>query len=347
MLLLTLRDLQHRFTRVAVVTVLVALVLTLLFLMTGLIHQLQNEPHAAVAAIGADHWTVAEGVSGPFTAVSVLPAGSEADIAPGASPAVVSRGSLLDGDDESTEVVIIGHRPETLGAPRIVDGSALTGPNEVVVDDTLELDVGETVTVGGVNLTVIGTTRSTTVLAGLPFVFVNLGVAQDISFKSREVVSAYLSTGPAPPDGPGRTVLSATAVADDALGPIEAAVSSIDLIRLLLWIVAAIVVGAVVYLSALERARDFAVLKAVGAGGPTLAGGLAIQAVIIAVVGAAIGGGLATLIQPVFPLAVKVPGAAYWQIPVAAAVVGLVAAVFGVRKVNQTDPAAAFGGADS
>ena len=35
MLLVTLRDLQHRATRIGIVTLLVALVLTLLFLMTG------------------------------------------------------------------------------------------------------------------------------------------------------------------------------------------------------------------------------------------------------------------------------------------------------------------------
>ncbi len=66
-LLMTLRDLQYRARRVALVTVLVAPVLTLLYLMTGLVNHLQNEPANAVDGIGADHWVVADGVSGPFT----------------------------------------------------------------------------------------------------------------------------------------------------------------------------------------------------------------------------------------------------------------------------------------
>ncbi len=345
MLLLTLRDLQHRFSRVLVVTLLVALVLTLLYLMTGLINQLQNEPHDTVDVIGADYWTVADGVSGPFTSVSVLPFEGAAARGAGTEPAVVSRASLVDGAGASAEVVIFGHIPGRLGTPTIEGGSQISSDGQAVVDATLGLAVGDAITVGGRSLTVAGTTRDTTVLAGLAFVFVELGVAQDLSFNSREVVSAYLTNGATPDEQSGTKVLSAEEVADDALGPIESAIASIDLIRVLLWIVAAIVVGAVVYLSALERSRDFAVLKAVGARGRSLAAGLALQAVIIAVVGAGLAAALATLIEPVFPLAVTVPGAAYWQIPLAAAVVGLVAAVFGVRKVDKTDPAAAFGGA--
>ena len=42
-------------------------------------------------------------------------------------------------------------------------------------------------------------------------------------------------------------------------------VSSVNLIRVLLWFVAAMIIGTMTYLSALERLRDMAVLKAIGA----------------------------------------------------------------------------------
>ena len=132
------------------------------------------------------------------------------------------------------------------------------------------------------------------------------------------------------------------AVADETLGPIESAVSSIDLIRILLWFVAAIVMGAVIYLTALERERDFAVLKAVGASGPSLGVGLAIQAAVIALMAAALGALVAKLIEPSFPLPVKIPGSALITVPALAVAVGLVSALAGVRKVNRTDPAEAF-----
>ncbi len=340
---MTLRDLQFRARRVALVTVLVALVLTLLYLMTGLVNHLQNEPGNTVDGIGADQWVVANGVSGPFTSVSVLPLslGDSLD-AVDAAPIVVSRGSLGLENGTTTEIVLIGHLPGSLGQPVITNGGPISGPEQIVIDESLELDVGDIVTVGPTEFQVVGETSDSTVLAGLPLVFVDLAPAQQLAFQNPDVVTGFVVDGD-PIDATGATWLSADAVADDALGPIEAAVSSIDLIRVLLWFVAAIVMGAVIYLTALERERDFAVLKAVGASGASLGAGLAFQAVIVALIAAAVGAVAAKSIEPVFPLPVTIPASALITVPVVAVLVGLCSAVLGVRKVNRTDPAEAFG----
>ena len=70
MILLTVRDLAHRFVRFVVVVVLAAVVFALLFVMTGLVEQFNREPFDTTAAIGGSGWVLAEGVSGPFTAAS-------------------------------------------------------------------------------------------------------------------------------------------------------------------------------------------------------------------------------------------------------------------------------------
>jgi len=341
---MTLRDLQYRARRVALVTVLVALVLTLLYLMTGLVNHLQNEPGNAVDGIGAEQWVVADGVSGPFTSVSVLSI-DLADSIDGdrVSPIVVSRGSLSGDTVESTEIVLVGHVPDRLGQPTITNGDTISGPGEIVVDDSLGTSLGDTVQVGPTEFTVVGETRDSTVLAGQALVFVDLESAQQLAFQSTEVVSGFVVDGDLRDGVAGAQVLTATEVADDALGPIESAVSSIDLIRILLWFVAAIVMGAVIYLTALERERDFAVLKAVGASGASLGAGLALQAVIVALIAAAVGAIAAKLIEPVFPLPVSIPPSALITVPVVAVLVGLGSALLGVRKVNRTDPAEAFG----
>ena len=341
---MTLRDLQFRARRVALVTVLVALVLTLLYLMTGLVNHLQNEPGNAVDGIGAQQWVVANGVSGPFTSVSVLSI-DLADSIGGdrSSPIVVSRGSLSGETVESTEIVLVGHVPDELGQPTITNGEPISGPGEIVVDDSLGTSLGDTVQVGPTEFTVVGETKDSTVLAGQALVFVDLESAQQLAFQSTEVVSGFVVDGDLGDGADGTQVLTAGEVADDALGPIESAVSSIDLIRVLLWFVAAIVMGAVIYLTALERERDFAVLKAVGASGASLGAGLALQAVIVALIAAAVGAIAAKLIEPVFPLPVSIPPSALITVPVVAVLVGLGSALLGVRKVNRTDPAEAFG----
>ena len=119
-------------------------------------------------------------------------------------------------------------------------------------------------------------------LAGIPFAYLTLPEAQLLAFTSTEVISSVLVSGELGALPAGLASLTSDEVVDQTLQPLEGAIASIDLVRALLWIVAAIIVGAVVYLSALDRQRDFAVLKAVGTPNSSLLGSLALQAVLIA-----------------------------------------------------------------
>jgi putative ABC transport system permease protein len=108
--------------------------------------------------------------------------------------------------------------------------------------------------------------------------------------------------------------------------------------------VVVLIVGSVVYLSALERLRDFAVFKAIGVPTRSILMGLALQALVIALLAAAVGVVLAQLLAPLFPMIVVVPPGAYMALPVIAVVIGLLASVAGLRRAVVVDPALAFGG---
>lgn len=345
MLLITGRDIQFRSVRFVVVTVGVAVVMALLFLMTGLIEQFNQEPFDTVDAVGATHWVVPEGVSGPFTASATLGPETAAAVAgPDAAPVIVARGSLNAADSEPAEVLVIGHGSGELGSPQPTDGIAAAGPGEIVVDRTAGFDLGDSVSLGSTPVTVVGLTDDTTVLAGLPVVFLTIDEARLAVFEGREVTTGFVLSGPADSRPEGTALLTADQVAADALGPLENAVSSVDLIRVLLWMVAAIIIGAVVYLSALERQRDFAVLKAMGVANRDLVLSVGLQALAIALTAVALAAVLQAVIEPVFPLRVRVPGTAYWQIPLVAAAVAVLAGLGGMRRVTRSDPAAAFSG---
>ena len=127
-ILLTVRDLGHRFVRFVVVVVLAAVVFALLFVMTGLVEQFNREPYDTTAAIGGSAWVLAEGVAGPFTASSSLPASAiDALDAEVTAPVVAARSSL--GHDGSTR----GDRRDRPRArtasaqPPISDGRARRG----------------------------------------------------------------------------------------------------------------------------------------------------------------------------------------------------------------------------
>jgi putative ABC transport system permease protein len=257
---------------------------------------------------------------------------------------VAARSSLV-ADGVSQEIVLIGHRPGDLGAPPISRGRPVAAAGEAVVDSSAGVDVGDRVEVAGAGLEVVGLSSSTTILAGIPLVFASLDDAQVLIFRSADVVSGFLIDGDTGPLPPGTVGHDADDVALDTLQPLDGAIASVDLVRALLWVVAAIIIGAVVYLSALERARDFAVLKAVGASTRILMASLALQAVLMALVSVLVAIGLQLLVAPAFPLEVRVPGRAFWQVPVLAVVVALVAGAAGMRRVARSDPALAFTGA--
>ena len=341
MWILTILDIKYRAIRFAVVTIGTALVFTLLFLMTGLIEQFNQEPFLMVERVSQSDWAVPEGTSGPFTSSSVIHPDQVEALA--GTPLLIARGTL-EIDGEASEGIVVGAPASILADVPLQDGAATRGPLEAIVDMSTGLDVGSSFGLGGTDFTVVGLSEDTTLLAGQPAIFVDLQDARDAMFGGGDITMAVLVEPGRAPDVAGITVLSADEVAEDALGPLENAVSSIDLIRVLLWVVAGIIIGAVVYLSALERHRDFAVLLAVGGRTRQLSLSLAIQAVFVAVVAVAIAAGLQALVVPVFPLKVRVPASALWQVPLVAVVVSLLAASAAMRRVRRTDPAEAFGG---
>ncbi len=347
MILLTFRDLVYRKTRFIVVTLLGAVVFALLFVMTGLVNQFNLEPAEAAEQFGADEWVLPEGVSAPFTSVSVMPvAALDAVDAATKSPVVITRSSVAQGDGGTPEeVVLVGFEPGGLGAPQVVEGRAPEVEGEVALDRSIDISVGTAITVAGEPFTVVGLTEKMTVLAGIPFAYLVLPEAQMLAFTSTDVISSVLVSGELGPLPAGLVSLSSDAVVAQTLQPLEGAIASIDLVRALLWIVAAIIVGAVVYLSALDRQRDFAVLKAVGASNGSLLGSLALQAMLIALGAVALAAIIQIFLAPQFPLPVTVPTKAFWQLPLLAVVMALAAGAIGMRKVLRSDPSQAFSGA--
>jgi putative ABC transport system permease protein len=344
-ILLTLRDLRFRAVRFVVVVLLGAVVFALLFVMTGLVNQFNQEPFDTMDAFRASTWVLPEGVSGPFTASSTMPAATaDAVVAESTAPVVTARSSITKGSFKD-EVILVGHVPDALGSPPTVEGRAAAVPGEVAVDESMDVDVGDLVVIAGDEFTVVGRTDDTTLLAGVPLVFMMLEDAQDLVFRSREVISAVLVDGEPTSVPDGMVALSAEDIAQDTLNPLEGAIASVDLVRVLLWIVAAVIIGSVVYLSALERQRDFAVLKAIGTANRTLLASLALQAVIVALAAVAIAAVLQIFLAPVFPLKVTVPTRAFWQLPLLAVVIALLAGLAGMRRVARSDPALAFAGA--
>jgi putative ABC transport system permease protein len=346
-LLATLRDLQWRARRFVIAGTGASVVFALTLVLSGLSASFTQEAGRVVDAMGADAWVVQHGVEGVFTAASLVPetALRQVAAAPGvrqAYPVAVVHSTVDAGT--AKDVSVIGFAPRALGTPVLSAGRLPRSVDEVVADRSLRAGVGSSLVLGGRRVTVVGQTRGLTALGGQSLVFMRLADAQARFFQGQPLISAVLTKGVPADVGPALSVRTRQQTKDDLLRPIVGAITSIRVTLLLLWAVAAMVVGSVVYLSALERRQDFAVYKATGWSTRDLALGLALQAALLSTAAAVVGLVLAQLMIPLFPLTFSVPGSARLLLPVVGLVVGLLASGAGLRKAVGVDPATAFGG---
>ena len=217
-------------------------------------------------------------------------------------------------------------------------------PHEAAVSSTMHRSIGDTVEVGTRNLQVVGIVDDSTALAGQPNVFLTVAGAQKLLFSGQSLISSIGVKGIPARAPSGFKLVDRAGAIDDLLRALKGARQAMTLMAGLLWVVAALIVGSMIYMSALERTRDFAVFKAVGVPTRSILSGLAMQAVIVAVLAALLGGVLSVLLGPLFPMRVDIPRAAFLLLPVVAITIGVLASLAGLRRAVTVDPALAFGG---
>ena len=240
---------------------------------------------------------------------------------------------------------MIGAVPGGVGSPKVDDGRARCRSGEIAVGSRLGKNIGDTVQMGSKTLRVVGIVNGSGLYGGMPNVFLTLGDVQALTFGSAPLFTSIAIRGHPHGSIPGVRILTIAQTKKDLLQSVGAGRQTINFIVAALWLVAACIVGSVIYLSALERVRDFAVFKATGTGTAALLGGLAVQAVIVSLVAALIGAVLALLIAPSFPMPAEIPSSSFVILPVVAIVVGCLASLAGLRRAVTVSPAVAFGGA--
>jgi putative ABC transport system permease protein len=333
---------------IIIAVVAAGLAFALSLIMSGTLHHLRQEGVRTVNLYEADAWVVAKGVTGPFTSAEFVDATAVDTVrniegVHDASPLLIGR-SVVDRED----VNIVGYEPGAFTQPRrIASGTAPTGRGVATVDETLGLDVGETVTFGGQSFPIGAVATNTSYYFGMPTIFLPIDDVRDAIAAGEPVVTTIVVRGPiARAAVPGDLeVMTNEGVRDDLDRVLEKTAQTMGIINTLLWIMAAGIIAALVYITVLERTRELAVHKATGSSNGSLVRGLLLQASVLAVAAATIATGLALLIAPTFPFAVEIPAAAYIQLVSIALIVGAIASLAGLRRIVRIDPALAFGGA--
>ncbi len=345
MLTAALRDLQWRKRRFVIAIVGTGLVFAMTLVLTGLANGFRVEATRTVDSLGLDAFLVKTGATGPFLGSSAFPA-TKLQV-PGvevAVPLVYGSATMPDDKGSARSVNVFGAPEKGPGMPAMMDGRAPIEAHETAVSSTMERPIGATVEVGSRNLQIVGIVDDSTALAGQSNVFLTVTGAQKLLFSGQSLISSIGVIGSPDRAPSGYRLVDRDGAVDDLLRALTGARQAMSLMAGLLWVVAGMIVGSMIYMSALERTRDFAVFKAVGVPTRSILAGLAMQAVIVAVLSALLGGVLSVLLGPLFPMRVDIPRIAFILLPIVAITIGVLASLAGLRRAVVVDPAMAFGG---
>jgi putative ABC transport system permease protein len=347
MLLVGFRDLQWRRRRFVIGIVATALVFSLTLVLGGITAFFHNETRRTVRALDVDAWIVPKAVAGPFTSTQFLPETQVNDVRrlPGvrdAAPLVLFRQTVRLPRVE--DLNIIGAQPGGLGAPRVAKGHAPRASGEIAVDSSLDKSLGSVLHIVNRDFRIVGITHGLTYLGGTPVAFMPLSDAQHLLFAGSRLASTIVTRGTPTRAPAGMQVMGNTAVRSDLYRPIGVASQTIGLIDVLLWLIAAGIVAAILYMSALERVKDFAVMKATGASNWFVVAGLSSQAIVLSITSAIAAVLIAWVLVPIMPITVEIPSSSYLVLLVTAVAVGIVGSLAGLRRALSVDPALAFGG---
>jgi putative ABC transport system permease protein len=349
LLAVTFADLWFRARQFLIAVFGVGLVLGLALALSGLADGFHAEVAETVDAVGATSWVMSGAAQGRVTAFAAFPAADQGAVADEQgvhrvsamlfAPSQVVR---VSGSSQPQTVNLFGVQRNGLGDPQVVSGHPLAGAAQVVVDSEVA-PLGSVLTLGGRRYSVVGTVDNRTLTGGTPLVYMTLSAVQAAVTGGRPLITALATTGAPSAVPAGLVVLRPPAVIADTVGQLQGGVQSIDNTRWLMWLVAAAIVASMLYVAALERKRDFAVLKALGASSRTLFLSLVLEAVVVTLFAAALAEILATFLTRAFSQPVDITLDARLVLPLIAVLVGVIASLTALRRVTGADPAAAFG----
>jgi putative ABC transport system permease protein len=311
-------------------------------LMNGWVTHLGWESTHMVGSFDADGWIVADGGTGPFTTMTLIDA--EIVDALRLQPSVERASAFLQARDvvSKLDTFVIGVEPGGMGEPKATRGRAPRSPGEVMAATLLKLSIGDKVRIGGQPSTVVGTIADATYYFGQPVMYAPITDVQNRFFGGRTVSNAIAVAGEvtAPP---GTRLLTNTEAIDDLNRPQASGLKTASIFNLLLVLMAGGIVATMVYLIAIERTRDVAVLKAIGVGNRTLFTTVALHGLVLAVAALAAGIVMAFALLQVFPMPADIGITEIASVAVLSVVTGLVASLIGFRRMITVDANEAFG----
>jgi putative ABC transport system permease protein len=375
-----LKDMAYRKARVILttigITVLIALILMLGGIMNGMRIQAQQYP----TFTGANIWISAEGSGSAFIGFSLLVPehlaylGGAQPLKPeSVSPLVFAHARpVIRG--KPGKAVVVGYKPGKLGGPTrfdLTEGRLFTAsqyeewaeadipPREVVVDEKMNLEIGERILIGNKDLKVVGKTKSLMFVLDTPLLFMDLRTAQEVLLKNSLHVNMMIAqtAGGYTPEKAAKEIENFDAelktidvrTLKQTLGDIidtyvDEPMKAVQFLRVMLWVAAGLIVGMITYVTTLEKTQEIGVLKAIGASDLYVSSLIIKQVVLMSVIGVVCGLILSYIFAVAAPIFVSIHPVESGIVVLISFIVCCAGGYLAGRKVITVDPMVAFRG---
>ncbi|QRZ12963.1 ABC transporter permease [Paracoccus methylovorus] len=374
---LALKDIRHGLFRFVLTCFGLGLLMTVVLAMIGIYNGLVSDALAVVKAPAADVWVVEAGTKGPFAEASSIPADTRDAVA--RMPGVAEAGAVNYQNVEAPHagrtlrLYVVGYEPGRPGGPQMIAAGRGIGAShfELVADRKTGLSPGETIRLGRNRFTVVGLVEGAMNSGGDPAVYVTLADAMAlqteldpaaqrvqaargaVSVKSASVAAIIARMSP----GADVDLLTATvrqwkhlaamtqAEQEELLlaSVVDKARRQIGLFLGILLSVSAVVIALIIYTMTMEKLKQIATLKLIGAPDRTIIALIVQQALILGAAGWGIGLMLILAVKDYFPRRVVLEPFNVMVLAGIIAAVCLLSSALGVRAAMKVDPATALG----
>ena len=375
---LAFRDIRHSLGRFLLTCFGLSMLLGVVLSMIGIYRGMVVDALTVARSPHADIWVVESGTRGPFAESSRIPGDTREAIA--RLHGVTAAGALTFQSVETQfrgsnlRLYVLGYELDRIGGPKeIVAGRRIARSHyELVADRRSGLSLGDRLKLGRNNFTVVGLTENQVSSSGDPIVYLTLRDSQELQFElapsaaRRETARGSGVTGTntvnaivarvSPnvlPDEVAKTArqwkhLAAMTQAEQenilTRSVVERARKQIGLFTGILLAVSAVIIALIIYTMTMDKLREIATLKLIGAPDRTIIGLIVQQALAMGVIGFGFGAVLINLIKDYFPRRVILQPADGLALASVVLIVCVLASALGVRLALKVDPGEALKG---
>lgn len=375
---LAYRDVRHNLFRFLLTCVGLSLLMAVVLSMIGIYTGLVIDALTISRAPATDLWVVEAGTRGPFAEASRIPGDTREAIerlhGVAAAGSVTYQTAEAEFAGGKLRLYVIGFEPGRPGGP----ASLIAGRNisqshfEMIADLRTGLKLGDRIRLGRNSFSIVGLVKNNVNQGGDPAAYITLLDAQKLQFdlappalrvqlargtqaQGSDSVNAVIARlhPNANADLVASTArnwkhLAAMTQAEQELiltrSVVDRARRQIGLFMAILLVVSAVVIALIIYTMTMEKLRQIATLKLIGAPDRTIIGLIVQQALALGGIGWAFGLVIVLAIKDYFPRRVVLDPQNALLLAGIIFVVCLLASGLGVRAALKVEPAAALGG---